>query len=264
MHTHDEQPTSKTHTGKKIELTVPMAIVIGACIIAVSVLITWGPKRTPKTGPVPAEQLTQMIENILSSRGSLPVSSVKPSDHVRGSKNPVLTIIEYSDFECPYCKSFHTTMKSVLKKHGEKVAWVYRHFPLDCEDNTSTQCRVLHENARIEAMASECAANLGGNDAFWYYADTLFAETTSNDGISLDRLPIIAESIGIQKDAFNTCLSTKATAERVSTDAKEGIKANVTGTPTSFIVDSTGVSYKISGGYPFEAVDAVIKQLLKN
>ncbi len=248
---------------KKFELTVPMAIVVGACIIALAVLIAWAPKRAPSQAAIPENQLAAMVESITETKGTLPVSAVVESDHVRGAKNPVLTIIEYSDFECPYCKDFHETMQQVLKKYGNKVAWVYRHFPLDCEDNQSTQCRVLHKNARIEAIASECVARLGGNDAFWKYADAIFFETTSNDGLDLKRLPVLASAVGVSSEAFNQCLDTKATASEVTADTKPAIAAKITGTPTSYIVDSEGVTYTISGGYPFEAVDAVLKGLLK-
>ena len=247
---------------KKFELTVPMAIVLGAVIIALAIVIAWAPKRTPKAGEVTGDQVAAMVESILETKGALPVPAVAPEDHIRGAKNPVLTIIEYSDFECPYCKNFHVTMEQVLQKYGDEVAWVYRHFPLDCEDNESAQCRVLHENARIEAIASECVARIGGNDAFWKYADAIFAETKSNDGIDLARLPAIATAVGVSADAFNQCLNTKATASEVSNDTKPAIAAKVTGTPTSYSVDKDGTSYTISGGYPFEAVDAVLQQLL--
>ena len=248
---------------KKFEVTVPMAIVVGALIIAVAIIIAFGPRRASTADDFSEQDIVAMVESITETKGPLPVPAVTEADHVRGAKNPVLTIIEYSDFECPYCKNFHETMEQVLKKYGNKVAWVYRHFPLDCEDNESTQCRVLHENARVEAMASECVARLGGNDAFWKYADAIFSETKSNDGLALERLPVLASAVGVSAEEFTQCLDTKATAGDVSADAKPAIAAKVTGTPTSYIVDSEGVSYTISGGYPFEAVDAVLEDLLK-
>ena len=99
-----------------------------------------------------------------------PVS--KDSDHIRGNPAAPVTLVEYSDFECPFCKRFHTTAKRLVDESGGRVKWVYRHFPLD----------ELHPvKARQEAVASECAAELGGNDAFWKFADRLYELTPSNN-----------------------------------------------------------------------------------
>src|SRR3546814_15691189 len=94
-----------------------------------------------------------------------------------GSPDASVKVIEFSDFECPFCKGFHRTMGQVMEAYGQdgKVAWVYRHFPIDS----------IHSKARKEAQASECAAELGGNDAFWAYAETPFDVTPSNDRLDL-------------------------------------------------------------------------------
>src|SRR5207249_6414117 len=77
-----------------------------------------------------------------------------------------------------------------------KVVWVYRHFPIDS----------LHSKARKEAQASECAAALGGNEAFWAYSDKLFEVTPSNNRLDLAQLPRIAQEIGLDRAQFETCL----------------------------------------------------------
>src|SRR5690606_34807350 len=85
------------------------------------------------------------------------IAPVTADDHIRGNPNAPLMIVEYSDFDCPYCKSFHVTMQKIIEEYGPsgKVAWVYRHLPL-----TS-----LHPSAAYIAETSECVAELGGNDA---------------------------------------------------------------------------------------------------
>lgn len=118
-------------------------------------------------GAIPKE----LVESIISTK-KLPAGippqtlpSYRPADatdHIRGSLDAPVRIVEYSDFDCPYCKQIHPALKSVTDTNTS-VAWVYRHFPLTN----------LHPNAGIKAIASECAAELGGNDAFWKYTDEL-------------------------------------------------------------------------------------------
>jgi protein-disulfide isomerase len=96
-----------------------------------------------------------------SARNYRPVDQ---TDHITGSQNAKLTIIEFSDLECPYCKQVHPTIKQVMEKYSADVRWVYRHLPLS-----------IHPNALSAAVASECAAELGGNDAFWQFIDAIFA-----------------------------------------------------------------------------------------
>ncbi len=85
-------------------------------------------------------------------------------DHLKGSPDAPVALIEYSDLECPYCKSFHPTVKQALEKYGDQMVWAYRHFPLES----------IHSSARPLAEGSECAAQLGGNDKFWEYVDYVF------------------------------------------------------------------------------------------
>ncbi len=89
---------------------------------------------------------------------------VDEGDHMLGNANASVTLIEYSDFQCPYCKTFHPTVKRVLADYGDQVNWVYRHFPLE----------TIHPNARPMAHAAECVAEAKGNDAFWQFSDLLF------------------------------------------------------------------------------------------
>ena len=141
----------------------PLSVVLGALFIAGAIYFGDG---KPTTGNVPAPQgpdqaaLQKALEN---------VAPITAKDHIRGSADAEVIIVEYSDTECPFCKRFHETMKQIMAEYSPsgKVAWVYRHFPLDS----------LHQKARTEAVALECASELGGNDAFWRYADRLFEIT---------------------------------------------------------------------------------------
>lgn len=92
------------------------------------------------------------------------IRPVTSDDHIVGNINAKIVIVEYSDLDCPFCKSFHNTMHRVVKESNGDVAWVYRHYPI-------TQ---LHPNAYQKAEATECAWEQGGNTAFWKYADKVF------------------------------------------------------------------------------------------
>ena len=181
------------------------------------------------------------------------VKSVSDSDHIEGNVNAPVTIIEYSDFECPYCKTFHATLQEVLAKYPDDVKLVYRHFPLS-----------FHANAQKEAEASECVAELGGNDAFWNFANTLYERTTSNGtGFALDQLGPLAKEFGVDQTAFQSCLDSGNYADKIETDMSEGSAAGVSGTPTSFVLDSNGdVVDTIPGALTTAQVESIIDSAL--
>ena len=197
------------------------------------------PSPTPASAPSP----------------SAPEPTAKPvrpvnekTDHVIGAKNAKVTLIEYSDFECPFCKRHFATMAQVLKSYPNNVRLVYRHFPLS-----------FHQNAGKEAEASECAAELGGNDAFWKFHDKIFERTTANGtGFALDALAPLAKEIGLNESAFKNCLDSGKMASRVAKDIQEGSDAGVNGTPATFVNGTL-----VSGAVPFETFKAAIDAALK-
>jgi protein-disulfide isomerase len=178
---------------------------------------------------------------------------VTDKDHIRGSKDADVVLVEYSDLECPFCKNFHGTMQQVMKEYGDTVAWVYRNYPLG-----------FHQNAQKEAEAAECAAQLGGNDAFWKYTDTIFERTTSNGtGFALDALVPLAEELGLNGSQFKECLDSGKYAQHVKDDMAGGTKTGISGTPGTVIVAKNGKKDFVGGAYPFDAVKAQIDALLK-
>lgn len=133
-------------------------------------------KRLALSGAVPYNGMKQIIDTILADQNDdasaattsddLSIREVAEDDNIRGDINANIKIVEYSDFKCPYCGSFHETMKQVVDNYdGDEVAWVYRHFPIP----------QLHPEAPAIAQASECAREIGGKDAFWEFADEIFA-----------------------------------------------------------------------------------------
>ncbi len=169
-------------------------------------------------------------------------------DHIIGAKNAKVTLIEYSDFECPFCKRHFDTMQQVLKNYPNDVRIVYRHFPLS-----------FHQNAEKEAEASECANDLGGSVAFWKLHDRIFTDTTSNGtGFALDKLGPAAKDIGLDQKKFQDCLDSGKFASRVAKDQQEGSDAGVQGTPATFVNGKL-----ISGAVPYDVFKAEIDAALK-
>lgn len=182
------------------------------------------------------------------------VSPISASDHIRGSIDAPIKLIEFSDAECPFCKRFHETMKEVVEGYGGKVAWVYRHFPLDG----------LHPKARKEAEALECANELGGNAKFWEYLDRLFEITPSNNGLDPEELPSIAGYVGLNENAFKECLSSGKYAAHVEEDVQDAQKSGGSGTPYTIIIGKDGKPADvINGALPYYTVRLAIEEALR-
>lgn len=179
----------------------------------------------------------------------------QPSDHVRGDPDARITLIEYSDYECPYCKRFHATAKELVESSGGQVNWIYRHFPLSMHN----------PGALKQAQAAECAAKQGGASAFWAYSDAIFARTRSNgNGFPVDNLVPLAGEQGLDKAAFQACLENDATLDRVKRDLEQGAEAGVTGTPGNFLMDNaTGRVVVVSGARPLEDLRGTVQDMLE-
>src|SRR5205823_5946094 len=174
----------------------------------------------------------QQAEDEKSREAAGAVKPVNGEDHMLGSSSAPVRVIEFSDFECPFCKRFHATLKQLMDEYGKdgKVAWVYRHFPID----------ELHSKARKEAQAAECANELGGNKAFWAYADKIFEVTPSNDRLDLALLPQIAQEIGLDRAKFEACLDGDARggkyAAHIEADHQDASTSGGTGTPYTLVI----------------------------
>lgn len=179
---------------------------------------------------------------------------IAKDDHIRGDKDAKIALVEYSDYECPFCKSFHPTAQKVLDEYKGKVMWIYRHYPLS-----------FHANAQKEAEASECVAELGGNDAFWKFTDALYERTTSNGtGFALDKLGPLAAEVGVNQSKFQSCLDGGKYTQKVKDQLALGTTEGVTGTPGNILLDvKTGKTSLIPGAVPFEQVKPLIDDMLK-
>jgi protein-disulfide isomerase len=230
-------------------LSVPVAIIVAGLIIAGAIVFSLGGERVPGTENN-TRPTAQENEN-LSAKIILP--AVTADDHIRGSLDAPIKIVEYSDTECPFCKRFHETMNQVMANYNQ-VAWVYRHFPL----------RSIHPKAPKEAEATECAAELGGNEVFWQYLDRLFEISPTNNGLDLAELPKIAEFVGLDKKAFEQCLASGKYADKVTQQENEAVAAGGDGTPYSVLITSDGSQFPINGAQPYEVVKQILDTVIKN
>ena len=228
---------------KRNALTVPLAIVVAGALIAGALFLT--NKKSPDTVKTDETKI---------AKSEIQIEPVTADDHILGNPKAPIMIVEFSDTECPFCKDFHTTMHKVIDTYGKtgKVAWVYRHFPID----------TLHSKARKEAEATECAAELGGNDGFWKYIDGIYKKTPSNNGLDLSLLPKIAEENGLNKTEFETCLNSGRYADKVEKQYKDAVAAGGQGTPYTVIITKYEKIPISEGAIPFSGGPINMKLIL--
>lgn len=148
-------------------------------------------------------------------------------------------------------------MQKVMDEYGEsgKVAWVYRQWPIEG----------LHPiKARKEAVTSECIAEIGGNDAFWKFADRFMELTPSNNRTDIDVvLPQIVEELGLSQSAIDECVASGRYDEHINDDIENAMATGGRGTPWSIIV-TEDKELPLNGAQPYEAVSQIIEILLED
>ena len=270
----EPQPTNK--------LAIPIAIVIAGALIAVALYFNNAENVKPNIGA--NEQNNQEL-----TTGKVEIVAVSDNDHILGNPDAKAVMVEYSDTECPFCKSFHPTVKKIIDTYGKdgRVALVYRHFPLYKPDPYG---RTLHAKAGKEAEALECAGEIGGDITFWKYLDRIFEITPSNDGLDPVELLKIAEFVGLNKTAFAGCLDSNKYADLVSKAYDEALAAGAQGTPYTVVVlknkiaeaaktelqklaspfpagtifaSDDDLKVVISGGVPYAILEQVVQIVLK-
>lgn len=244
----------------KSSLTLPAAIMIAGALIAVAIIWTKKPTTVPAT--VPTVEDTSGMNKL----GANDIAPVTAADHILGDPNATIKIVEYSDPSCPFCKMFNPTMVKISDTYGPsgKVAWIYRSFPIDKPD---AQGNILHKNAGHESQALECAASLGGNTKFWAYEKKLYDLTPSvtqdtPNGLDQTELPVIAKLVGLNPIDFNDCLSSGQFKDKVEAQYQDGVRAGISGTPTSFVITPKGTIIPLVGAQSYAILKSTIDTLL--
>ena len=218
----------------KSSLTISIAIILGGLIVSGAIYFS--------------------LRNVSTTSGpntSL-VRSVDASDHILGNPAAPVVIIEYSDFDCDFCKGFSAVLHQIIANEGAsgKVAFVFRQFPLT----------EIHPNSFSNARASECAAQVAGNDAFWRFEEALFA----SQPIDPSQYGTIATKAGISSNDFATCYATASSTldARITADRQNALDIGATGTPYSIILAPGKEPIVINGAYPYDAVKLLVDQAL--
>lgn len=235
---HNNAP--KNHSNSA--LLISISIILAGGLIGAGLFFSGYKLNDVKDSPVTGE-MEEIIE-------------ISEDDHIMGDRDAMVKIIEYSDMECPFCKNFHSTMNRIMSEYNSnEVAWVYRHWPI-----MST-----HPKAYTEAIASECAAELGGNDKFWEYTNLLFETTPSNNRLDLDELPRMAEAIGLDVEEFNACMDSgeERHGDTIDLHSRQANTIGATGTPFSILIERDGNLSAIPGAFPYEEMKRIIDEALQ-
>ena len=146
-----------------------------------------------------------------------------------GAEKPVLTIVEFSDYECPYCRLYHALVRSVLDRHPKQIRLIHKHFPLDQKCNPMITRR-FHKNACLFSRAAICAGKQG---KFWKMNDIIYThkDKLDNQEALVERI----KALKLDPTHFRSCLDAEYTKTSLLKDIKEGIKKGIRGTPTFYI-----------------------------
>jgi len=205
-----------------------------------SVTVTPSPTPQPTQPPGP-----QIIQGLLDD------------DPVKGNPDATVTIVEFSDFQCPFCKRFHaTTLPLILEDYVDtgKVKFVYRDYPI----------QNLHPNGAFPtALAAECADEQG---MFWQYHDKIFQNQKNWELLAakdiVNELKVYAEELGLDTNQFNECLDSEKYMDEINNDLQDGRSYGITGTPGFFIGNEESGYIKVSGAQPYSSFQRVLDQML--
>lgn len=249
-------------SGNKSQILAVILLVISSFIIG----SLWTKLQYLQTKGNVANQAAPAAQQAAAPPQAAPPEDTTPKkvslddDPVLGDKNAKVTLIDFTDYECPFCKRYYDETFSQIRKDyidTGKVKYVVRDLPLS-----------FHANAHKEAQAAECAREQGGDTAYYKYHDEIFKKTTSNGtGLALTELSVIANNLGLDGTALQTCLDSDKYKTEVDKDLADASAVGASGTPTFFIGKSTpdGVitGTKIVGAQPYSAFQAEIDKQLK-
>jgi protein-disulfide isomerase len=233
------------------DMLIPISIVIAGICVGAGLFLSGGAPNAAQ----PVEKVGQAGTPEAPADTTQKVDPVTEKDHIKGKLSAPVKIVEYSDFECPFCKSHHKTLQAILDKYGEdKIAWVYRQFPLE----------QLHKKAMPVAMASECVAELGGDVAFWKFTDGYFEQTLTNDRTDIDTLiPKLVATAGVNSAKFTECFESNRHQEAINADMADAAETGGRGTPWAIVIGPSGKTYPINGAQPQAAIEQIIETALK-
>lgn len=239
------------------KMLIPGAIVVAGLLIGGGIYLSGGSLGITNTGTGNTEQAQagvvageQEQANPLAPSADH-VRPVDETDHIFGNPDAKISIIEYSDYECPFCARFHPTVEQIVEESDGQIKWVYRHFPLTN----------IHSRAFRASVASECVAELAGNDAFWSFSNSALNNIRS---LGDDFYVATAGDLGVPEAPFRECLNSDRHDAKIQADLQNGINAGGTGTPFNVIVDGKGNAFPFSGALPYPQTKAIVDRALSS
>jgi len=250
------------------KLLTPLSILIAGGLIGLSIIYSNNPNMLGlKTSDI--QEIKNAVDDSTNPSQKVVPPAPTPSiqevsmdnDAVLGDPNAPVTIIEFSDYECPYCKSyFQNTFPDIKKEYVDtgKVKVVYRDFPLSFHDPMAT----------TEAIAAECVRKEGGDEKYFEFHDKIFENTSSNgNGLTVDQLYGFATDLGLSATDLKTCVEAREFEQEVKDDINYSSSVGVTGTPSFFVGKSGESSIKgelVVGAQPFSTFKDLIEKYLQN
>lgn len=229
----------------KNSIALPVAIIFGFGLIALAIYFTAGGRETSVVAPPTASDTT-----VTSSTPR----QIDGTDYIRGNPNAPILMVEYSDYDCPFCKQYHETLSQIMDEYGVsgKVAWVYRQFPIS----------QLHPNSPKISEAALCVGDIGGNDAFWKFTDLVFQERELEEPTNVIKLPEYAIEAGVTREQYTACLDSKRMQEKVVASVTEAFNIGARGTPYTVLIVGNQQAV-INGAQPYDIVKSIIDNLLQ-
>lgn len=240
-------------------LTTPVAILLSSFIISIAILLQGG---IIKIGGSTAPLLPQAQPQAPQAPAAPTSAKISiDDDPTLGDKNAPVTLIEFSDYECPFCKRHFDQVYPQIKKDyidTGKVKLIFRDYPLPFHDPMAT----------FEANAANCAKEQGGDSSYFKFHDAIFTKTISNgNGLTKEQVYQIAAEVGLNQANLKTCADDLKYADEIKKDITDGSTAGVSGTPAFFVgkSDPSGAitGQIIVGAQPYSAFQAAIDSLLK-
>ena len=178
------------------------------------------------------------------------VRAVSPTDHIIGNPSAPIVIVEYADIDSEFSKKLQLTMEQLMTEYasGNKVAWVYRHFPVT----------TIHPNAAVNALAAECAASVSGPATFFQFINAMNAAAPGAISFDPKRYGAIVAQLSLPKEAFDACVASQTFEKRVHDDYRNALASGATGSPYIILLVQGQKPRQIQGAPPYKALKRIL------
>ena len=224
---------------------VPIAIICGFALIALAIFFT-------NNSDTPAPVAQQPVDDAVAAKSIRPIDG---TDYIRGNPNAPILMVEYSDYDCPFCKQFHNTMKIIMDEYGitGQVAWVYRQFPIT----------ELHPNSAKIAETALCVGKTGGQKAFLGFTDLIYEERGRDvtELTNVTKLPDYVAQVGISLPEYEACLAGGDMTPVLEESIRDAYDLGARGTPYTVLIVGNQQAI-INGAQSYETVKGIISNLI--